>query len=215
MKLLSLTSEDWREMKTQFDIKTGRTWSNLAPNERTKITGTYVLKQFGQTFVDDRLDVGNATHTLKINVFLRYGSDGQNRRLRRRRLGGFQIRIMPVDLQKPMICNGQENTQEHLMQRFRSIMEDVSWVYDDALHDDEWVSELIISRQKTEVLVILDYDIDVSCVVQWDILCIFVTDNSLCQRDSHSLSMNFMKICVNSDQTRRSRRTTVRESRRL
>ena len=71
---------------------------------------------------------------------------------------------------KAVICNGEENTQEYLMQRFRSVMEGVHRVCDDALEDHEWVSELTISRQETEVLVVLDYDIDVPCVVQWRVL---------------------------------------------
>ena len=62
---------------------------------------------------------------------------------------------------KAVICNGQENTQEYLMQRFRPIMEDANWVCDDVLNDHEWVSERTISRQEAEVLVAPDYDIEV------------------------------------------------------
>ena len=62
--------------------------------------------------------------------------------------------------QQPVSCNGQENTQEYLMQRFRSIMEGVNRACDDALEDHEWVSERTISRQETEVLVALNYDIE-------------------------------------------------------
>ena len=61
-----LSSEEWRAMKTQFDIKTGRTWPNLEPSERAKNTREYVLRQFWQTFVDDRLDLGNATQTKSV-----------------------------------------------------------------------------------------------------------------------------------------------------
>ena len=53
------------------------------------------------------------------------------------------------------------------MQTFRSIMEDVSWVCDDALEDRGWVSELTTSLQETEALVALDHDIEVACVIQW------------------------------------------------
>ena len=35
-------------------------------------------------------------------------------------------------------------------------MQGVKWVCDDALDDDEWVSELTVSRQETEVLVSLN-----------------------------------------------------------
>ena len=46
-------------------------------------------------------------------------------------------------------------------------MEGVKWVCGDALEDHEWVSELTISRQETEVLVALNYDIEAPCVVWW------------------------------------------------
>ena len=73
-----MTSEDWRAMKAQFDIKTGRTWPNPELSERDKNAREYVLTQFWQTFVEDRLVLGNATHTYKIRVLPRYDSDGQN-----------------------------------------------------------------------------------------------------------------------------------------
>ena len=64
----------------------------------------------------------------------------------------FQFRSVRVDLhKKAVICNGQGNTHVCLMQRFRSVMEGVNWVCDDALEDHVWVSELTISRQETEV----------------------------------------------------------------
>ena len=55
-----MTSEEWKAMKTQFDEKTRRTWPNLEPSERARITREYVLSQFWQTFVVDRLDLGSA-----------------------------------------------------------------------------------------------------------------------------------------------------------
>ena len=42
----------------------------------------------------------------------------------------------------------------------------VNWVCEDALDDQEWVSELTISIEENEVFVALNYEIDVPCVVQ-------------------------------------------------
>ena len=41
---------------------------------------------------------------------------------------------------------------------------------DDALGDHVWVDGLTISCQETKVLEVLDYDIEVPCVVQWSML---------------------------------------------
>ena len=76
-EVVPLTSEEWKAMKTQFDMKTGRTWPNLEPSERAKITRDYVLRQFCLTFVDDRLDFGNTRQTKSV-FFLRCGSDGHH-----------------------------------------------------------------------------------------------------------------------------------------
>ena len=63
-------------------------------------------------------------------------------------------------------CDGQESTQEYLRRRLLSIMESVTWVCEDALEDHKWVSEFTISMQENEVLVAVNYEIDVPCVVQ-------------------------------------------------
>ena len=50
------------------------------------------------------------------------------------------------------------------------IVEAVSWVFDDAPEDHEWVSELDMSISERDVLVALNYDIEVLCVVQRGVL---------------------------------------------
>ena len=50
------------------------------------------------------------------------------------------------------------------------MMERVIWVCDDTLVKNECVSGLNISIPETEVLVALNQDIEVPCVVQWRIL---------------------------------------------
>ena len=52
-----------------------------------------------------------------------------------------------------------------------TIMESVNWVCEDAFNDQhEWVTQLTMSEWEEHVLVDLDYDIDVPCVVQWALL---------------------------------------------
>ena len=68
---------------------------------------------------------------------------------------------------KAVLCDGPEDTQKYLRRRFVSIMEGLNWVCNDALEDNEWVSELTISMQENEVLVVLNSDIEVPSVVQW------------------------------------------------
>ena len=51
--------------------------------------------------------------------------------------------------------------------KLRSVMEAVNWVGDDALDEHVWVSELTISLQEAQVLEALQFDLEISCVVQW------------------------------------------------
>ena len=44
------------------------------------------------------------------------------------------------------------------------------WVCEEAFEVHEWVSELTISMQEEEILVALNYRIDVPCVVPWSML---------------------------------------------
>ena len=50
--------------------------------------------------------------------------------------------------------------------KFRSIVEAVNWVCDDALDDHVRVSELTISCQEAKVLEAFQYDLANPCVVQ-------------------------------------------------
>ena len=64
-------------------------------------------------------------------------------------------------------CDEQESTEEYLKQRRLSIMKSVNGVREGAFEGHEWVSEPTISRMEEHVLVDLEYDIDIPCVVQW------------------------------------------------
>ena len=46
---------------------------------------------------------------------------------------------------KTVICNGQNHMQNSRLFKFKSIIEAVKWVCDDALDEHVWVSELTIS----------------------------------------------------------------------
>ena len=74
-------------------------------------------------------------------------------------------------------------------------MEGVNWVCVDALDDHKWVSELTISRQEADVLVAVDYDIEVSFVVQWKMVW-FSSPTRLNRifSDSGTKSRNTMKL---------------------
>ena len=52
-------------------------------------------------------------------------------------------------------------------QWFVAIKESVSSVFEDALKNHEWVTELTIFMQESEKLVALNYEFEVPCVVQW------------------------------------------------
>ena len=69
-----------------------------------------------------------------------------------------------------VLCDGQESTQDYLERRLLSIKESVYWVCEEAFEVHEWVSELTISMQEEEILVALNYRIDVPCVVPWSML---------------------------------------------
>ena len=82
-----------------------------------------------------------------------------------------------------MLCDGQKSTQEYLRQKLLSIMESVSWVCDDVLENHESVSKLTGSMPENVVLVVLNYNIDVPCVVQWGIVVVlvaFATESKIC-----------------------------------
>ena len=85
---------------------------------------------------------------------------------------------MHVDNTKVAICNGQNNMQNYRLLKFRSMTGAVSWVFDDALDDHVWVSELTMSCREAKVLEPLQYNIANPCIVQSGMLW-FSTPTSL------------------------------------
>ena len=70
-----------------------------------------------------------------------------------------------------MLCNEHKSTQEYLKRRMLSVMESVNRVCEEACEGHEWVSEL--ASMQEEVLVDLDYELDVPCVVHAVVLSAF------------------------------------------
>ena len=55
-----------------------------------------------------------------------------------------------------------------LEQRMQAIMESVNWVCEDLFKEEhEWVTQLTLSESEGLILVDLEYNLDVPCVMQW------------------------------------------------
>ena len=72
----------------------------------------------------------------------------------------------------------QNHMQNYKLLKFRSIMEAVSWVCDDALDEHVWVSELIISCQESRVLEAPQDDLANPCIVRWGNALVLGTNKS-------------------------------------
>ena len=68
---------------------------------------------------------------------------------------------------RAVLCDGQGPTQENLRRKLSTITEIVSRVCEDAMEDHEWVTELAVTLNENEILMALNYGIDVPCVIQW------------------------------------------------
>ena len=80
-----------------------------------QITREYVLRQFWQTFVNDRFDLGNATQTKSVFPTL-WKWWAKLKAGKKKKIGWvphWQHACMWV--YTAVICNGQGNTQEYLM----------------------------------------------------------------------------------------------------
>ena len=107
----------------------------------------FALNEFWHTFVDDRPFLGEARITER---------NAQSK---------FAASMWTYT--KAVLCDGQASTQDYLRRWLLSITECVIWVCEEVFGEHEWVSELTISMQEEEVLVVLDHRLDVPCVVQW------------------------------------------------
>ena len=88
-RLLPMTTAGWEEKRILVDEKTGRVWPNAELSEGVELTRDYVVRQFWQSFLEDKFELGNAIQTK---------AERQDRRLGRRKLGRIQIRSKHVDI---------------------------------------------------------------------------------------------------------------------
>ena len=61
---------------------------------------------------------------------------------------GIQVRSKHVDMYECSSMHVQNHMQKDRFLKFRSIMDAVNWVCDDALDEHVWVSELAISCEE-------------------------------------------------------------------
>ena len=87
---------------------------------------------------------------------------------------------------KCVLCDGQETAQHFLKRMMLTIMESVNWVCEEVLEEHEWVSPLTISMKEEEVLMDLDYELDVLCVVHLGFLWFTAPSGLNVKLDSHN-----------------------------
>ena len=66
-----------------------------------------------------------------------------------------------------VLCDGPGPTLENLRRKLSTITEGVRWVCEEALRDHEWVTELNVTLKENEILMALNCDFDVPCLIQW------------------------------------------------
>ena len=127
---------------------------------RAKYTREYVVRQFKQSFVDDRFDLENPIQTKAEFSHAIAVMDKIGRREEEYWVGSRFAASMWM-YTKAVVCNGQGPMQNYRLLKFRSIMKAVNWVCDNALDEQMKVSELTISCQEAKVLEALQYDLGV------------------------------------------------------
>ena len=125
----------------------------------------YVLRQLWQTFVDDRFDLGNAKQTKTVFSYAMAVMDTIEG-WEEEDWVGSRFAACTWIYTKAVICNGHENMQEYMTEQFRSIMDFLIWVCDDAPDDHEWVSESssLVRKQKFWKLLIRTSRSHVWCI---------------------------------------------------
>ena len=159
-----------------MDVASRETLPNYAWSQRARHARDCVLNEFWQIFVDDRLvhrDAINTHANVQSKAVFSNALTVMDKIYcweEEEKLVGSNIEACMWIYTKVVLCDGQESTQEYLKRWMSSIMESVNWVCEEACEGQEWVSDLTISIQEEEVLVDLDYELDVPCVVQWGLL---------------------------------------------
>ena len=112
-----LSTEAWEERKIVFEEKIGRVWPNAELTERAKCTRKFVLKQFWQSFVEDRFYLENAIQTKTlfssaIAVMDKIGGWKEEDWVGSRFAARIGINT------KAVTCNGEKNMQDCGLQKF-------------------------------------------------------------------------------------------------
>ena len=150
-----VTSAAWEEKKILFDEKTRRIATNAELSERAKNT------QGHTSCGSSGSPLWMMDSTWKMPSKRRPSSPVPLLWWIRQEVGKREIGWDPdsqwacgyiFKYTKAVKCNGQSHMQNYRLLKFRSIMEAVSWVFDDVLDEHVWVSELTISCQEAEVL---------------------------------------------------------------
>ena len=71
---------------------------------------------------------------------------------------------------KAVVCYGQRHMNTFTINKMNSIIEAISWVCAGILEGHDWISEFSLSMQESNILETLNHDIEVPCVVQWEML---------------------------------------------
>ena len=180
-----------------------RVWPNAVLSARAKFAREYVVKQFWLSFVEDKFDLDSAIQTkaefsCAIAVMDRIGGLEEEER-RTRKLVWAKI----CSYTQAVVCNGQNHMQNYRILKLRSVKEAVNWVYDDALDEHVWLSELTISLQEAKVLEALQCDSKFLCIVQWRMLWFsaptslnneLLNDGVILEKYNEAVSMAFHSV---------------------
>ena len=72
---------------------------------------------------------------------------------------------------KAVLCDGRRRDPPLELQPILGIIvESVSWVTEDFLWEEEWITETNVTLKENAILEALNYDIDVPCPLQWGLL---------------------------------------------
>ena len=154
---------------------TGRTWPDPELSHKARNTREFVLLTFCQDCVADRLGRREAippnTVALPKSVFS-YAMTVMDKveGWEEEQWVGSRLAACMWTCTKAVLCDGRGPTHENLRRKLSTIMESVCWVCEDAFGDNEWRKELHGTLNENEILVALNHDLGVPCVIQWRLL---------------------------------------------
>ena len=182
----------WRTKKEKMDVATGRTWTSYELSCGAWHGRERILNEYWQIFVDDRPVPRDATDlqanvqpkavfSYDMTVMEKICGWGEEEKW----VGSLFAACMWV-YTKCVLCDGQETKKHFLKRRMLSIMKSANWVCEEVLEEHEWGSPLTISlkEKEEEVLMELDYELDVLCVVLGDFFGLLLLQDWMDRQDS-------------------------------